>query len=356
MGKQANGLFEHMTQFIRAGWPKVLPAGAVVVYTVLAWHQGQNSEAWPSLATLAEETGLSRSNVIASLRRLQEAGLVTRQWAGNRAPGRSAIVTPVPPCPEAGLGLKQNRSRRKRAMTPSATGSEAGLVQASPETELVLKQNPTGSKTEPALVLNQNHSGSKSEPVTEHLQPSTDEGSGAVFSTGTPHRTHHIEHPIEHPKDPPHKDPPQGDVQKRSRKVKRGPDYSPEFEAAWAEYPRKMDKLGAYLAWNARLKQKLPDGRPVTVLMLQTATRHYAEECRRKGKPQDYIMHGATFYGPRLRFLDYLDPPSTGPGRRETALDRMLREAMQRDQHRSPRTAQAHRGSDAGQGVRAAEH
>ena len=129
------------------------------------------------------------------------------------------------------------------------------------------------------------------------------------------------------------------------RKRRNKYEYSPEFEAAWAEYPRPQGKRAAYRAWQARLRDKLDDGRPITPDMLQQAVRHYAEACRRERRPERFIMRGSTFFGPDHPFADYLEPPAGKPAR-ETAVDRLLREAMQRDRSGGPAG-----GQDAGGGV-----
>lgn len=86
--------------------------------------------------------------------------------------------------------------------------------------------------------------------------------------------------------------------------------YSPVFEAAWAEYPLKAGKHGAWTQWQARVREGEPPDR------LAAAARHYAEECRLVVREPQFTLHGRTFFGEKQRrYLDYADgvPESTRP-------------------------------------------
>lgn len=68
----------------------------------------------------------------------------------------------------------------------------------------------------------------------------------------------------------------------------------------WKIYPRKKDKASAYKAYNARLN----DGYSEDELL--TATKAYAEECKRNHTEERYIKQGKTFFGVNTPFIDYL--------------------------------------------------
>lgn len=74
------------------------------------------------------------------------------------------------------------------------------------------------------------------------------------------------------------------------------------FDAAWTSYPRKVNKVGARKAWDARVRAGVDPEEMVT------AAGHYATAC--EGKEQEFVMHGATFFGPNERWRDYLTPPA----------------------------------------------
>lgn len=50
------------------------------------------------------------------------------------------------------------------------------------------------------------------------------------------------------------------------------------------------------------------EGIPAETLL--QAAKNYAAECYRKGTAREFILHGATFFGPKRRWEDYLDPES----------------------------------------------
>lgn len=52
---------------------KDLKASDKIVFTVIADHIGQNGYGWPGIRTLARKTGLSKSTIVESLRRLETA-------------------------------------------------------------------------------------------------------------------------------------------------------------------------------------------------------------------------------------------------------------------------------------------
>lgn len=81
--------------------------------------------------------------------------------------------------------------------------------------------------------------------------------------------------------------------------------YSRAFEDAWAVYPRKVNKRGAWRAWKATIRRHTAKGDDVRQLLV-SATRHYAAACSTKAL--EHIMHGSTFYGPDERWCDYLSP------------------------------------------------
>lgn len=76
--------------------------------------------------------------------------------------------------------------------------------------------------------------------------------------------------------------------------------YPLSFEEVWKVYPRCKDKALAYKAYNARLN----DGYSEQELL--TATKAYAEECKRNHTEEKYIKNGKTFFGSSTPFTDYL--------------------------------------------------
>ena len=99
-----------------------------------------------------------------------------------------------------------------------------------------------------------------------------------------------------------------------------------EFEILWMLYPRKLAKQAALKAFLARRREG------VSFDDLTVAVDHYAKAC--EGKEPQFILHGATFFGPNRRWADYLTPqppeapqaPTDPPVRRDYAISDEERE------------------------------
>jgi hypothetical protein len=107
------------------------------------------------------------------------------------------------------------------------------------------------------------------------------------------------------------------EVSKSSSPEKSGDGVSPkpfwdEFLQLWEIYPRKTAREEAYKQVVARLRSGVP------VKTLMEATQNYA--LTRNGEPQQFTLHGATFYSATKRYEDFLD---TGAGMSETVQPKM---------------------------------
>lgn len=91
-------------------------------------------------------------------------------------------------------------------------------------------------------------------------------------------------------------------------------DYSPEFETAWQNYPKRAggnSKAAAFKAWQARLRQGV---KPQTML---DGVKRYAAYVRTTGSAgTQFVKQAATFFGPDRHFdEDWTLPASTSsPG------------------------------------------
>ncbi|AVZ14833.1 hypothetical protein DBP88_15980 [Enterobacter hormaechei] len=83
-------------------------------------------------------------------------------------------------------------------------------------------------------------------------------------------------------------------------KVKSSTNYSPAFEEAWQAYPKRSggnNKLSAFKAWNARIKQGV---KPETML---EGVKRYAAFMASEGKiGTSFVKQAATFFGPDKHF------------------------------------------------------
>jgi len=88
-------------------------------------------------------------------------------------------------------------------------------------------------------------------------------------------------------------------VRTKKRRLASEP-YSPDFEAFWAVYPRRVDKGAAWRAWRARLREGHTPGE------LISAARHYAEAVEEMGVDVQFRKHPATFLGPGRPFVEWV--------------------------------------------------
>jgi hypothetical protein len=84
-------------------------------------------------------------------------------------------------------------------------------------------------------------------------------------------------------------------------------EYTPEFEALWSLYPRKAPKSLAYEAYQARLRQGY------THEEMLRGVKGYLADLKKRGTDEKYFMLGATFFGPHLRWQDYLSSTPSAP-------------------------------------------
>jgi hypothetical protein len=78
--------------------------------------------------------------------------------------------------------------------------------------------------------------------------------------------------------------------------------YSCAFEEFWKEYPRKIEKIGAYKNWQTRLREGY---KPEQLI---TAAKNYAAYCKQNGTEIRYMKHPKTFIGPSKPFEEFLKP------------------------------------------------
>jgi uncharacterized protein YdaU (DUF1376 family) len=92
---------------------------------------------------------------------------------------------------------------------------------------------------------------------------------------------------------------------------KQKPPYTPEFEIAWAAYPRREGgnpKGDAFRAWSARIAE---GESPETLV---AGVERYARFCTAKGKiGTEFVQQTATFFGRKKSYLESWDFSATAP-------------------------------------------
>ncbi|EHD1544236.1 helix-turn-helix domain-containing protein [Escherichia coli] len=96
-------------------------------------------------------------------------------------------------------------------------------------------------------------------------------------------------------------------------------EYSPEFELAWQEYPKRAggnSKSAAFKAWKARIREGI---KPETML---DGVKRYAAWVRATGNTgTQFVKQAATFFGPDRHFEDYWQQPAAHGGGRQRQVD-----------------------------------
>ncbi len=96
-------------------------------------------------------------------------------------------------------------------------------------------------------------------------------------------------------------------------------EYSPEFEQAWQEYPKRAggnSKSAAFKAWKARIREGI---KPETML---DGVKRYAAWVRATGNTgTQFVKQAATFFGPDRHFEDYWQQPAAHGGGRQRQVD-----------------------------------
>ena len=92
-------------------------------------------------------------------------------------------------------------------------------------------------------------------------------------------------------------------------------EYSPEFEQAWQEYPKRAggnSKSAAFKAWKARIREGVT---PETML---DGVKRYAAWVRVSGNTgTQFVKQASTFFGPDRHFEESWEVPAVSAARRE---------------------------------------
>jgi hypothetical protein len=90
----------------------------------------------------------------------------------------------------------------------------------------------------------------------------------------------------------------------KNRRARAADRFADDFAAVWERYPRKLNRKGAHGAYGATRR------RGVDAASLSAATLNFAHAMQ--GTAANFIMHGATFFGPNERWKDYLVAKTSG--------------------------------------------
>ncbi|QCS64406.1 hypothetical protein EC609_19105 [Achromobacter denitrificans] len=280
-----------------------------------------------SLGQLSSMTGIAKPHASRAVNSLVAAGVLRRsagtfgnslslnkrykQWSlVDPAAGVTDSVTQGLPKEQRGLPIQQPQTGVTDPATPvtdlatrdRVTESVTGVTDSATVTDSVTQglpkeqrglpiQQPQTGVTDPATPVTDLATRDR---VTESVTGVTDSATVTDSVTqGLPNRQPQKETLQKKEKHPPI--PPIGE------------EGDPEgFAEAWAAYPRRQGgnpRASAVKAWRARLRSG------VMATEMLAGVRGYAAHCRAEGKVgTSFVMMGATFFGPDLRFRDFAEP------------------------------------------------
>ena len=233
-----------------------------LVLIKLADNASDQGECWPSYQHIADQCEISKRSVMNHIAALCESGLVKKVTRKGEKGNSSNIYLLHLDGAGDSLGGSANNSLSGAANSPGSAGvAPGGSAGDSPRTS---------------------HS---FEPVKEPVNEPT---IGAPADASAPARSARQE-------------------------------YSPEFEQAWQEYPKRAggnSKSAAFKAWKARIREGI---KPETML---DGVKRYAAWVRATGNTgTQFVKQAATFFGPDRHFEDYWQQPAAHGGGRQRQVD-----------------------------------
>lgn len=233
-----------------------------LVLIKLADNASDQGECWPSYQHIADQCEISKRSVMNHITALCESGLVKKvSRKGEKGNSSNIYLLRLD-------GAKDSPGGSANNSLPSATNSLGGAG--------VALGGSAGDSPRTSHSF---------EPVKEPVNEST---IGASADASAPARSARQE-------------------------------YSPEFEQAWQEYPKRAggnSKSAAFKAWKARLREGI---KPETML---DGVRRYAAWVRATGNTgTQFVKQAATFFGPDRHFEDFWQQPAAPGGGRQRQVD-----------------------------------
>ena len=237
-----------------------------LVLLKLADNASDLGECWPSYQHIADQCEISKRSVMNHIKALCEGGLIKK---------------------ELRTGPKGNSSNVYQLNLRSAGDSPGGSA---------------------------NHS---LPGAADSLGSAGDSPGGSAGAA--PRISHSFEPVIESVNEPIKHTGASADASAPARSAKQ--DYSPEFETAWQDYPKRAggnSKAAAWKAWKALLK----DG--VNPEAMLAGVKRYATYARATGSVgTQYVKQAATFFGPDRHFEESWQAPSAPGGGHNSTIARL---------------------------------
>ncbi|HGZ2214612.1 TPA: replication protein [Shigella boydii] len=225
-----------------------------------------------SYQAFAEQFGFGKRETADALKRLRDAGFITLDL-------RTVEMLDGVKCSNI-LFVGINPQAIAAITTPSSVSPESNSNNAISDTAITLKRNTP-----------RRHNGTGDTPNVDTNTEITTETKNTIDASAD------------------------GSAPARSARQ----EYSPEFEQAWQEYPKRAggnSKSAAFKAWKARIREGI---KPETML---DGVKRYAAWVRATGNTgTQFVKQAATFFGPDRHFEDYWQQPAAHGGGRQRQVD-----------------------------------
>ncbi|EPE2533262.1 helix-turn-helix domain-containing protein [Escherichia coli] len=264
----------------------------LMIMARLADYSNDDGVCYPGVETICRQLGLGESTVRTAISELEADGWLTRQSRrkGNRNTSNLYHLN---------ADRLEQLARTERDKVAELKQQRRLSVLRDPSKSEPSKSEP--SESECSGVFDPSDSGKKTVLTLQNLDPDPQ---------GLKHD------PQVNSKHDPQDIGASADASAPARSARQ--EYSPEFEQAWQEYPKRAggnSKSAAFKAWKARLREGI---KPETML---DGVRRYAAWVRATGNTgTQFVKQAATFFGPDRHFEDFWQQPAAPGGGRTTGL------------------------------------
>ncbi|HEH7815044.1 TPA: helix-turn-helix domain-containing protein [Escherichia coli] len=265
----------------------------LMIMARLADYSNDDGVCYPGVETICRQLGLGESTVRTAISELEADGWLTRQSRrkGNRNTSNLYHLN---------ADRLEQLARTERDKVAELKQQRRLSVLRDPSESEPSKSDP--SESECSGVFDPSDSGKKTVLTLQNLAPDPQ---------GLKHD------PQVNSKHDPQDIGASADASAPARSARQ--EYSPEFEQAWREYPKRAggnSKSAAFKAWKARLREGI---KPETML---DGVRRYAAWVRATGNTgTQFVKQAATFFGPDRHFEDFWQQPAAPGGGRQRQVD-----------------------------------
>lgn len=265
----------------------------LMIMARLADYSNDDGVCYPGVETICRQLGLGESTVRTAILELEADGWLTRQSRrkGNRNTSNLYHLN---------ADRLEQLARTERDKVAELKQQRRLSVLRDPSESEPSKSEP--SESECSGVFDPSDSGKKTVLTLQNLDPDPQ---------GLKHD------PQVNSKHDPQDIGASADASAPARSARQ--EYSPEFEQAWQEYPKRAggnSKSAAFKAWKARLREGI---KPEAML---DGVKRYAAWVRATGNTgTQFVKQAATFFGPDRHFEDFWQQPAAPGGGRQRQVD-----------------------------------